>query len=143
MGKHLVFWLVALGVLLLDRISKVLVAFYIPLNDSLDWGFLSITHVLNTGTAFGLLKNASWFFAVLAFAVCLYIALKYLAFPFHVQPVLALVFAGALGNLIDRLWYGAVVDMIDLHFWPVFNIADSAITLAIIWLLFLGWKRKV
>lgn len=143
MAKHLVFWITAVSILILDRITKFLVVSNLKLGESIDYGFFSITHILNKGTAFGLLKNASWLFALLAFAVCIYIIVKYSSFPFHMQPVLALVFAGALGNLIDRLWYHAVIDMIDLHFWPVFNIADSAISVAIVWLLFLGWKRKV
>lgn len=143
MGKQVRFWSVALSVLLLDRITKFLVVRYLEVGESIDVGFFSLTHVLNTGSAFGMFKGASVLLGILAAGVTIYILLRYSRFELKLQPVLGLVFAGALGNLIDRLYYGAVIDFINLHWWPVFNIADSAITVAIIWLLIEGKNRKV
>ncbi|MBW2970015.1 signal peptidase II [Candidatus Woesearchaeota archaeon] len=146
MAKHLSFWGIALLVFVLDRISKFFVVSYIPLNSSIDLKLFSLTHVLNTGTLFGLLKNASWFFVIFTVAVIVFLILKYKTFSSDLQPVLGLILGGAFGNLFDRLVYGAVIDFIDFHFWPAFNMADSAISIAVVWLLvreFVHKKRKV
>ncbi len=146
MAKHLVFWSVAIIVFILDRISKYLIINFIPENSSVNLKIFSLTHVLNTGTLFGLMKNASWFFVIFAMAVSVFLILKYKTFPDNLQPILGLILGGALGNLVDRLLYGAVIDFIDFHFWPSFNVADSAITIAVILLLVREYvlkKRKV
>ncbi len=145
MAKHVSFWATALSILVLDRLSKLLILKYLPLNSSIDFGLLSITHVLNTGTAFGMLKNASWFFIVFAAAVSAFLIMRYQKFPSSMHWTLGLILGGALGNLIDRILYGAVIDFIDLGWWPVFNIADSAIVIAIVCLLFKEYmpKRKI
>lgn len=136
------FWNVAIFVFILDRITKFLVTEYIPLNSSIDFPVISISHVLNTGTAFGLFKNASWFFVMFASAVSVYLILKRKTFSESLQPILGLILGGALGNLVDRLLYGAVIDFIDFHFWPAFNVADSAVTVAVILLLYREYIPK-
>jgi signal peptidase II len=142
-NKHLTFWGVAIFVFILDRISKLLVINNIPLNSSIDLGFFSLTHITNTGTLFGLAKGVPWFFILFAAAVSVYILVKYTSFQKKYQPILGLILAGAMGNLVDRLLYGAVIDFVDFHFWPAFNVADSAISVAIIALLILEyWPRK-
>ncbi len=134
-NKHLAFWSIALAVLILDRVSKFFVLRFIPLNSSIDFPIVSLTHVLNTGTAFGLFRNASWFFVIFAAAVSVFLILKYKTFSQKLQPILGLILGGAFGNLADRLLYGSVIDFIDFHFWPAFNVADSAITIAVLLLL--------
>ena len=135
MAKYLNFWSVAFVVFILDRISKFLILEYIPLNSSINLKIFSLTHLVNTGTFFGLLKSASWFFVIFAAAVSVFLILKYKKFPDDLQPVLGLILAGALGNLVDRLLYGAVIDFIDFHFWPAFNLADSAVSVAVVLIL--------
>lgn len=139
--KYVTFWSVAIVVFILDRLTKLWVRSAIPLNSSVDFSFFSFTHVLNTGTLWGLAKGASWFFIVLATAVSVYLILKHASFPPSIQPVLGLVLAGALGNLTDRIMYGAVIDFIDLGWWPVFNVADSAIVVAVAWLLVVEYGK--
>jgi len=134
-NRHIVFWGVAFVVFILDRISKFFVQKNIPLHSSIDFKLFSFTHVTNTGTLFGLLKNASWFFILFAIAVSVFLIVKYTTFPSKLQPVLGLILGGALGNLYDRIAYGAVIDFLDFHFWPAFNIADSAIVIAVVLLL--------
>ena len=134
-NKHLVFWGIALVVFILDRVSKFFVVKYISLNSSIDFSFFSFVHVLNTGTVFGFLKNGSWFFIIFAAAVSAFLILKYKTFAGSLQPILGLILGGAVGNLLDRLLYGAVIDFIDFHFWPAFNVADSAVTIAVVLLL--------
>ena len=58
------------------------------------------------------------------------------------QIAFGLLLGGAIGNLIDRVLYGAVIDFIDLRIWPVFNIADSSVTISIIFLIFAVWKSE-
>ncbi len=142
MKKPTIFWSFAVGVFLLDRITKLLVAAMIPLGTSINIGPISLSHVLNTGTAFGLLKSAGIVFTVVALLVSGYLILKHKEYDKRLQPALGLVLGGALGNVVDRFMYGAVVDFIDLRFWPVFNIADSAITIAIILLIIIEWRSK-
>jgi len=147
MARNLVFWSIALGILLLDRITKLLVLKFIPLHSSIDLlPYVSLTHITNTGALFGVFKNAQIIFVVLAILVCSYIVWKHRSFKeWYVAPA-ALVFAGALGNLIDRLLYRGVIDFISVSIWPVFNIADSAISIAVVWLLIIEYvhsKRKI
>ena len=141
-NKHVIFWSVALAVFILDRVSKFFVLKFIPLNSSIDFPIFSLTHVLNTGTAFGILKNASWFFVIFAAAVSVFLILKYRTFSLDLQPLLGLILGGAVGNLLDRLLYGAVIDFVDFHFWPAFNIADSAISIAVVLLLWREYKPR-
>lgn len=147
MARNVVFWSIALSVLLLDRITKLLVLKYIPLHSSINLlPYVSITHVTNTGALFGVFKNAQIIFAVLAVVVCAYILWKYRTFNIWYVAPSALVFAGALGNLVDRLLYSGVIDFISIGIWPVFNVADSAISIAVVWLLIVEYvhsKRKI
>jgi len=144
-NKHVVFWGVAALVFLVDRVTKLLVQKYIAVNASKSVLFLSITNVSNTGTAFGLFKGVPWFFTVFAMGVSVYLIVKYQSFEKNMQPLLGLVLGGALGNVVDRLLYGAVIDFIDVHFWPVFNVADAAVSCAVIGLIVLSLyeKRKI
>ncbi len=142
-NKYVNFWSVAIFVFVLDRATKLLVAKNIPLNRAIDFPFFSISHILNTGTAFGVLKNASWFFVVFAVAVSVFLILKHKTFAKNIQPVLGLILGGAVGNLVDRLLYGAVIDFIDFHFWPAFNVADTAISIAVVLILIREyWPQK-
>ena len=107
-------------------------------------GALHLTYVQNTGSAFGLFKGLHTLFIVLSLLVCGWIIREFLARP-ATAPLtwwgLALVLGGAVGNLIDRVRVGYVIDFIDVRVWPVFNVADSAISIGIA-LLFLDMLRK-
>jgi signal peptidase II len=101
---------------------------------------LHLTLVHNTGTAFGLFQDKNLFFVVLSAVVIIGLTLllfkeRKKAGSFSSWAPLVLLLGGAVGNLIDRLRFGYVVDFIDFRFWPVFNLADSCITVGIIWLL--------
>jgi signal peptidase II len=108
--------------------------------------FFKLTYVHNTGAAFSFLSEAGgwqrWFFAALALVISGVIAV-WLARLKHDETLLAvalsLVLGGAIGNLIDRLVYGYVIDFLDVYYqtwhWPAFNIADSAITIGVILML--------
>jgi len=138
--QNLILPVLAALVLLVDQVSKRLVATYLDVGQSWDvtsWlaPIFSITHVTNTGAAFGLFPGLGGFFVVVAVVVVVAIVVYYLNLPdgqAAVRAALGLQLGGAIGNLIDRLHQGFVVDFIDLNFWPlhnwpVFNLADTAI----------------
>ena len=134
--------LISAAIIFADRLTKELVAARIPLGEGIPVipHFLRITHWLNEGAAFSLFADSAspntvrWgliSFSVIA-ALGVLVAMIRLGSQFTVTTVaLALVFAGALGNLHDRIVYGSVVDFIEVHIfsyhWPDFNVADSAI----------------
>jgi signal peptidase II len=124
-------------VVLLDRFSKAWVRHHFRLGESrpiTSWFYL--TFVQNTGTAFGLFQGNNKALLILAFLILC--ALLYGARGlserggFWGALGVALVLGGAVGNLMDRIHYGQVIDFLDFRVWPVFNIADTAITVGTI-----------
>ncbi len=96
--------------------------------------WLSLTYVQNTGAAFGLFKGQQTLFIVLSVCVIVWVGRQFTipdAVGGAVRWAFALVVGGASGNLIDRVRLGYVIDFLDLHWWPVFNIGDSAITVGV------------
>jgi signal peptidase II len=145
-------WLAGLA-LVLDQITKlVVIAKLAPYQDVIPLtGFFNLVHVHNKGAAFSLLADQpGWqrgFFIVLALiasAVIVYLLRKPGKPLFHVA--LALILGGALGNVIDRILYGHVIDFLDFYVggwhWPAFNVADSAITLGAVLLIYDSFKHK-
>lgn len=134
-------FLIAILVVVLDRVTKWLIAGKIALHDSIPVlpGFFRLTHVQNPGAAFGLFAESSseWKVAILILfsIVALAVVSALLWKNSHSMTVtgvgLSLILGGALGNLWDRLLNGRVVDFFDFYLgsyhWPAFNIADSAI----------------
>lgn len=137
-------WLLLISALVIvaDRLTKTLVAARVPMGDAIPVipHFLRITHWTNEGAAFSLFADSAspnavrW--GLIAFslfaALAVLVALVRLGDRFNVATVaLALIFAGALGNVHDRIVYGSVVDFIEVHIfsyhWPDFNVADSSI----------------
>lgn len=131
-------------VLLVDQVSKALVLKAFPLNEprGLLGDLLRISVVLNRGGIFGLGQGLGNFFLILSIGALLFAL--YLLRGTRRSEIIGLLMGGAVGNLIDRLRYGAVVDFIDIGYkglrWPVFNIADLAITLGMA-LMFLNWIK--
>ncbi|MBN2437607.1 MAG: signal peptidase II [Deltaproteobacteria bacterium] len=141
-NKNVLFLTIAVLVVLLDQATKAWVVSALHLHESFAviGGFFNITHVRNPGAAFGFLAAAPpvfrhTFFVVVTAAAILLI-LHYLRIgrigSFSMASALGLILAGAVGNLIDRVRFGEVVDFLDVYIagchWPAFNVADSAIT---------------
>ncbi len=107
---------------------------------------LHLTYVQNTGAAFGLFQGQQVVFIGMSFLVILWIGWEFLrhadALATATRWGYALVLGGALGNLIDRVQFGYVVDFIDVRIWPVFNLGDSAITIGVALLIFRSLKRR-
>jgi signal peptidase II len=130
------FFLVAGAVLILDQLTKALVRDGLALGESWpseDW-LVKITHVTNTGAAFGILQNSGVFLTVTAFFAIGAIAFYYAFPPLEhglLRFALGLQLGGAIGNLIDRLRFGEVTDFIDFPHYPAFNVADSSIVVGL------------
>jgi signal peptidase II len=138
--------LLSLFVLVLDQWTKWLIELHLPAHASHPVlpGLFNLTHVRNTGVAFGLFASGGEGTATLLLAGLGLIALLVVGYYFWKTPpahhlllgALALVLGGAVGNLLDRCVAGAVTDFIDVywrtHHWPAFNVADSAITIGLL-----------
>ncbi|MFP3998535.1 MAG: signal peptidase II [Desulfobacterales bacterium] len=149
--KHGVFIGFATGAIIADQASKWLIVNNISLYESLQIipGIFNIVHYRNPGGAFGLFASNSGFYLALAFMVITLAALGIILYLYSgisqkdrlLAAGLALVFGGAVGNMIDRLRFGNVVDFIDVYLgsyhWPAFNLADSSITIGMI--IFAGY----
>jgi signal peptidase II len=122
----------------LDQLAKFFVLRGLSLHQSVNVipGVLYLTLVHNRGAAFGILQGAVSLCIVVSAAAIFFIYLRLKKGAQGISGLyrfsLSLVFAGALGNLVDRIRYGYVVDFIDLRVWPVFNVADCAITVGAI-----------
>jgi signal peptidase II len=138
--------LVSLAVIVLDQWTKWLVEVHLPHHSSRPVipGFFNLTHVRNTGVAFGLFASdgggsGNWLLTLLGLGALVAVGLYFWYTPSRdriLLAALALVVGGAIGNLIDRVSSGAVTDFLDvfvgLHHWPSFNVADSAISVGIV-----------
>jgi signal peptidase II len=132
--------LTAVIVLAADQAVKALVADTLGGGRVIDLfgGLLRFDYTRNSGAAFGLFQSAGVVFAAVAVAVSVGIGLnvrRIAAAPLAVRIALGLILGGAVGNLIDRIRLGYVVDFIDLRWWYVFNLADSAIVVGVALLL--------
>ena len=145
-------FLLILNVIFLDQLSKVLISRFLSLNQSLPVinrvFYLTLIH--NRGAAFGILKGQLVFLIITALAsiVLIYLSLRQTRGKklSSYDISLCLILAGGIGNLIDRLVFGYVIDFLDFRIWPVFNLADSAITVGAILLglsILQTSKRKV
>jgi len=145
-------WLAA-ALIVVDQISKWIVLGALqPGETRYVAPFFNWVLTFNSGAAFSFLSDAGgwqrWFFTVLALAVSGWIVtqLRRHTSEFRLSLALSLVLSGALGNVIDRLRFGAVVDFIQWHvagyYWPAFNVADSAITIGAILLVWDQFATK-
>lgn len=137
----------AVLVFVADRVTKALVSANVPFGT--EYRVLPgvwITHTQNSGAAFGIAQSGTLIFLIASIAVSCgliyYVARNQVGLAFG--ALLGLILGGAVGNAYDRLVYGTVVDFVALHFWPVFNLADSAVSVGVALLLFgylVRWRR--
>jgi signal peptidase II len=148
-NKYILFTALTALILMLDQCTKFVIDTRMKIGESMTVidGFFNLTYVRNPGAAFGFLASASpvfrsiFFLAVTAVAVALilyYIRDKGMENPW-MTAALSLVLSGALGNLIDRVRFGEVIDFLDVYIgsyhWPAFNVADSAISIGAVVLI--------
>lgn len=137
------------SIVAMDQVTKWMVVQRLPLYEDVPLisGLLSLQHVHNTGAVFGFLSGANFPGKAYAFAALSLLALAALAYYARTIPAeerlarlaLNLVMGGAVGNLIDRLRFGYVVDFVKMHWqghvWPNYNVADSAISIGLVLLV--------
>jgi len=132
-------------IVLLDQFTKALIIGHVSFNQMIPVmrGFFNITHIHNPGGAFGLMADLSPALRSIIFLFISSLAVGLIFYFYKKTPpnypwlaaAFALIFGGAIGNLIDRLRFGFVIDFLDFYFgnlhWPAFNVADSAISVGI------------
>lgn len=127
-------------ILLLDQLTKYLVKNNLT-DLNLIKNFLSITYITNTGSLFGILKGTNVYLIWFSFIVLGLIMFYWHEINKRDKLFFAMIIGGIIGNLIDRIAYGFVVDFISFSFWPAFNVADSAIVIGIIGLIYYSLKN--
>ena len=132
---------VCAGIVILDQLTKIAVQQWMTLHQSYPLlGYVvQVTYIRNPGAAFGIMLGGRWLYLVLSIIACavlVYYLVKLPSIERRGRYAMMIVLAGAVGNLIDRALYGEVTDFIDIgvgaYRWPVFNVADSAVTIGII-----------
>lgn len=143
--QNAIFFTTALPVIITDQLSKLWIKSSLAVGESLfDIGFFRLTHVQNTGSSFGLFQNQNLILSIVAIiGACIILFLVFFMRQ-RIQILdttlgklsLGLIFGGTLGNLINRLSLGYVIDFIDFNYWPAFNIADSSVVVGSILLAY-------
>jgi len=145
------FYLICVGVIIFDRVTKYLVTSSMKLGETIPLiqDVFHFTHVRNTGAAFGILAGQRLFFILITLAVVVMLLLyaRQVKDNRLLQIAFGLQLGGAVGNLIDRLMHGTVIDFFDFRVinFPVFNIADSAIVIGVSLFaidVLLEWKKE-
>ncbi len=144
--KYYIIFSTALLIIFLDQLAKFLIKRSFQTNKPVPIikNILDFTYVTNTGSAFGLFKGFNLFFIL--FSIIVIITIVYFIRTIKknetaLQFPIGLLLGGTIGNLIDRIAYGYVIDFIDFRIWPVFNIADSAVTISVVLLIVLLWRK--
>lgn len=144
---------VAAVIILIDRLTKYLAVKNIPIGKSFSLipNILDFTYVRNTGAAFSMLSEHTWLLSIISVAFCVAVILYFiLKKPKNklLNAALALIFAGAFGNALDRIFMGSVVDFIEITFirFPVFNVADISVfigtVMLAVYILFFDTNKK-
>ena len=148
-GRYLILALISLSTVVLDQMSKVQIMQTMRLHESIPVfaDFFSLTYIRNPGAAFGLLASSGQTFRLVFFGLTSVFALGLLGMIFFRlrqddwvgQLSIAGILGGAIGNLLDRVRFGEVIDFLDFYVngyhWPAFNVADAAISVGVFFLI--------
>lgn len=144
--KLLRIFLPAFLVLLLDQLTKFMVVNNMTKSQSIPLikNIFHLTYTTNTGSAFGILKG--WqlpliFLTFIIIGVIFYYIPKIKEKEKSLQIFIGFILGAAIGNLIDRIFLGHVIDFLDFRIWPVFNIADSFLSISVIFLIIYFWNK--
>ena len=148
-SRYVLLGLISVGIIVIDQITKVYIMQTMRLHESISVipNLFSITYIRNPGAAFGILSTSSGGFRLIFFGLTSMFALGLLGTILARMPKddwmgqvsVVAILGGAVGNLLDRLRYGEVIDFLDFYIepyhWPAFNVADSAITVGVVFLI--------
>ncbi|MBT6774480.1 signal peptidase II [Candidatus Woesearchaeota archaeon] len=140
--QGILFSLITILIVAFDQLTKYLI---LKFNPYFGYKHIKIILIKNTGAGFGILKNQTFFLGIISLIVAVTLIVYYKKIPKEKisQILFALFLGGVIGNLIDRFFRGYVIDFISFSFWPAFNIADSALTIAVIGLVILYIKEEI
>lgn len=144
-NKYLSLFLISNTLIIIDQYTKLLIKTHVPLYEKINVvdNFFNITHIRNSGVAFGLFADLDLEYKALIFVVVSLVAIFAILVIFYQTPRdkmkvlfgLILIFSGAVGNLFDRILHKEVIDFLDFYYkgyhWPSFNVADSCITIGV------------
>ena len=154
--NDVIFFVTAAVIILLDQITKHYIDSYMSVGDSFPviQGLFNITHVRNPGAAFGIFSKSPEIFRTVFLIAVTSAAMVLILYYIRTNRerggllnlAMSLIFGGAIGNLVDRIRFGEVIDFLDFyigsHHWPAYNVADSAIsTGAVLLLIAMIWKK--
>jgi len=146
-NKYFTIFSIAIIVVLVDQITKFLIKINFELNQTLPIikSIFHLTYIQNTGAGFGILKSQTLiliFISLIVIGVILYYINSIKEKEKLLQILVGFVLGGTIGNLIDRISYGFVIDFLDFQIWPIFNFADSFVTIGVIWLIVYLWEKE-
>ncbi|MFC3931853.1 signal peptidase II [Streptococcus dentapri] len=147
--RKIIILLALLFLIMMDQLSKFWIVDHLTIGEIQQFfpPIFSLTYVRNYGAAFSILQNQQWFFFLITLAViggAVYYLIKYLKASVWLLTALILIIAGGLGNFIDRIRLGYVVDMIHLDFmdFAIFNLADAYLSIGVVILIIVFWKEE-
>lgn len=146
------FYIIIILAVALDQGTKWFVRTGMDLNSTIPVieGIFSLTYIQNTGAAFSILQGKTLFLAgmqiLVIVTIFIYATVKRKSLHWTLMTSLAMIVGGGIGNLIDRMVHGYVVDFFDVHFWPIFNVADISVCvgcgLLVLYVFFIEGKTK-
>ena len=148
-SRYVVFAVVAVAVILADQLTKLWAMASVP-KGGMDFipGLIGFKMVYNSGASFGMMEGAQMLFVAMSVAICIAILVylyKYKRHTYFETVALSFIFAGAVGNAIDRVFRGIVTDFLNFEFFdfPVFNVADCGVTIGVvIWMIFIIFSKN-
>ena len=146
-NKYIIVFSTALIIILIDQITKFLIRINFQLNETFPIikNIFRLTYIHNFGAGFGILQQQKWiliFISLIVIGVIFYYFDRIKDKEILLQVLVGFVLGGTIGNLIDRIIYGFVIDFIDFRIWPIFNVADSFVTIGVIGLIIYLWGKE-
>lgn len=144
--KYMTVFSIALIAVLIDQITKLLIKTNFQLNQGIPLvkDVFHLRYIRNFGAGFGIMQQQTWiliFISITVIGVILYYLDRIKDKEILLQFLVGFVLGGTIGNLIDRVSYGSVIDFLDFRIWPVFNFADGFVTIGIIGLVVYLWRK--
>lgn len=145
-SKYITIFSTALIIVLIDQITKFLVRANLQLKESVPVisNIFHLTYIHNFGAGFGILQQQQWilvFISVVVVGIILYNLDRVKDKEILLQFLVGFILGGTIGNMVDRISYGFVKDFLDFRIWPIFNVADSFVTIGVIGLIIYLWKK--
>ena len=144
--KYITVFSTAFFIVLIDQLAKFLIKINFQLNESIPIikNIFHLTYINNFGAGFGILQQQKWiliFISIMVIGIVFYYLDRIKEKEILLQVLVGFILGGTIGNLIDRLYYGYVIDFLDFRIWPIFNFADAFVTVGVIGLVIYLWKK--